>query len=116
MTTAYIIIALAWLFVLATFHAYHHWQAARQLDRRNVKLMAVVHEQRRRLMLRDAQLADARSISHAQDERIGELGLEVGQRDVIIADQIQAMRLIRQRMTRWSIISTDYHYTDAWRN
>ena len=38
MITAYIIATLAWLFVLATLHAYHHWQAARQLDRRNNKL------------------------------------------------------------------------------
>lgn len=116
MILAYVILVLAWLFVLATFHAYHHWQCARQLDRRNVKLMAVIQEQRRRLVLRDAQVADARSIINAQEARLAELGLEVGQRDVIIADQIQAMRLIRQRVARWSIISTNYHYTDAWRN
>lgn len=116
MILAYLLILLSWLFVVAASHAHYHWRCARQLDRRNVNLMAVIHEQRRRLALRDAQLADARSISRAQDERIAELALEVGQRDVIIADQIQAMRLIDQRLTRWSIISTDYHYTDAWRN
>lgn len=116
MTLAYLFILLSWLFVVAASHAYHHWQAARQLDRRNNKLMAVIHEQRRRLALRDAQLADARSISSAQDERIADLALEIGQRDVVIADQIQAMREIRQRVARWSIISTDYHFTDAWRN
>lgn len=116
MTLAYLFILLSWLFVVAASHAHHHWRCARQLDRRNVKLMAVIHEQRRRLALRDVQLADARGVINAQDAQLAALALEVSQRDVIIADQIQAMRLIRQRITRWSIISTDYHYTDAWRN
>jgi len=109
MITAYVIIVLAWLFVLATFHAYHHWQCARQLDRRNTKLMAVLHEQRQRRQLQTAQLADARDIIRALDDRLAEQAEHMAQ-------QAEAMRLMQQRMSRLSIITTDYHYTDAWRN
>lgn len=108
----YIILILAWLFVVAAANAYHHWRTACRLTRRNADHLAVIYRQRRRLALQDELIAEGRTVICAQDAAITTQAEHMAQ-------QAEALRLMGKRARLASLSSytgADYHYSDVWRN